>query len=254
MIHFLIPLRCKESSNNWETVVKNFQRTLNSCFNQTCDEYKVVVVCHKSSLPYIDNSLDKSKLAIVPLDKAAPTTSEQMMKDKHEKIFAGMTYIGDSLAVGDSTYVMPLDADDLVSNRIAQFFKGRNDHYCYVSKFGYIWFEGSKWLRKARDMWRTCGSCTIINYNKSELPTSANPCNDGDYIFANSHREIPVIASKMGKEFRTLPFASTIYVLGTGENHSTNYGIKLSWKRYVEAIINFPRYFSARKKNEFIKK
>lgn len=52
MIYFLIPLRSKESSNNWERVVSNFNRTLDSCFNQTNDDFKVVVVCHQITPPY----------------------------------------------------------------------------------------------------------------------------------------------------------------------------------------------------------
>lgn len=177
-----------------------------------------------------------------------------MMVDKAKKIFMGMEHIGSSLKEGEGTYILPLDADDLVSNKLAAFFKNRNDGYSYLSNFGYIWNEGSKWLRKARDLWRTCGSCTIMYYNKSELPQQSSTRNQTskNYLFEHSHREIPTIAAKSGKLFTTLPFASTIYVLGTGENHSTNYGIKLSWKRYVEAILNVPRLFTKKKKQEFI--
>ena len=176
-----------------------------------------------------------------------------MMLDKGKKIFTGMAYIGSQLADGEGTFVLPLDADDLVSNRLAEFFNNRNEECCYLSKYGYIWNEGSRWLRKAKDLWRTCGSCSIIYYKKSELPLSVDSESEKEYLFSNSHRQIPTLAAKAGKRISTLPFASTIYVLGTGENHSTTYGVKLSWKRYVEAIINIPCYFSSQKRKEFIK-
>ncbi len=47
MIIFAMALRSKESSNNWNNVVKNFNLTLKSLFNQTDPDFMVYVGCNE---------------------------------------------------------------------------------------------------------------------------------------------------------------------------------------------------------------
>lgn len=136
---------------------------------------------------------------------------------------------------------------------MAAFFSGKEDGLCYTSAYGYIWHEGSPWLTKAKDLWRTCGSCTIIYYRPDELPAEdfehRNPSQH--YIFQQSHRQLPLYARAQGKQFATLPFPSTVYVLGTGENHSRLTGVGISWKRTVEGWLRLPKKIDERLRNEF---
>lgn len=94
MIHFLIPLRSEQSSNNWEKVVSNFNRTLDSCFNQTCEEFKVVVICNHPAPKFILKYLSVNRLKCMevtpPLQKLELS---EMMVDKAKKIFMGMEHM-----------------------------------------------------------------------------------------------------------------------------------------------------------------
>lgn len=151
-------------------------------------------------------------------------------------------------------YVLPVDADDLISNKIAAFFESRDDGKCYVSKNGWIWNSPSHYLFKAKDLWRTCGSCTVIYYKKEELPDTDfehKNISTKEYIFQKSHRFVPDFAKKCGKIFGIMPFSSTVYVLGTGENHSILSGHAMSWKRTVEGLLRIPRLLSKKKIQEF---
>ena len=78
-----------------------------------------------------------------------------MMFDKSYKMYTGMYYIAKEMRRtgqrGGS--IMPVDADDLVNNHLAEFFHGRNDEKCYMSKFGYIWHESSGFFTVAKNMW-----------------------------------------------------------------------------------------------------
>ena len=46
MIYFGIPLRSKETSNNWDKVTEFFNRTLWSVYNQTDPDFRIIVACH----------------------------------------------------------------------------------------------------------------------------------------------------------------------------------------------------------------
>ena len=149
--------------------------------------------------------------------------------------------------------MMPIDSDDLVSNRFAEFFKNKDDGKCYMSKFGYIWRQGSAYLTKHKDLSRTCGSCAVTYYNADELPSTDYEHRDEKrkYIFQTSHRDLPRYAKSLGKFYGVIPFPTTVYVLGTGDNHSILRGTNLSWKRKLEGIIKVPRPISEGMRNEF---
>lgn len=252
MIYFLIPLRSKAVSKKWQRVCQNFERTLDSCYNQTSADFKIIVVCH--DIPNLTRKYDES-VSFVTMDTRPPSNASEMMKDKSEKIYRGMQVIRCLIEQNKERggYVFPVDADDLVSNKIAAFFEGLHDKHCYLSKFGYIWYEGTSFLRVAKHLYRTCGSCCIIYYETEELPPNKVSGQEVSfsYLFRNSHRLLPSIAMERGKVFHVLPFPSTIYVLGTGENHSIFYGRPISWKRWLEGLFRIPRFITSNKIKEF---
>lgn len=248
MIYFVIPLRSKAAAKNWERVTKDFNRTLRSCYNQTSPEFKILVACH--DIPKVDFEYDK-RVRFIQVDIPTPKNTKEMMYDKGYKMYTLMQNVRFEINGNRGGYILPIDADDLVSNKVAAFFEGRDDGMCYTSKYGYIWNKPSLFVTKAKDLWRTCGSCTIVYYKKDELPDIDMEKNTKKYIFQNSHRFLIKYAKSIGKKFEMIPFPTTIYVLGTGENHSTLIGIGISWKRVVEGILRIPRYISNSMKKEF---
>lgn len=67
-------------------------------------------------------------------------------------------------------YVMPVDADDLISSRVAQFAEDYPDESGFVSKYGYVWHQNKRYLSIYKDMHRYCGSCNIIKMYLEDLP------------------------------------------------------------------------------------
>ena len=145
---------------------------------------------------------------------------------------------------------MPVDADDLISNRLAEFFAGRNDGLCYKSRYGYIYHRGSSFVTKHRDLYRTCGSCSVLYLKDNEFPIKPFEEKE-EAFFLCAHRVLPQKAIASGKRFGTIPFPSTIYILGTGENHSIISGSGIDWKRRVEGLFMFPRYLTKEIRSEF---
>lgn len=251
MIYFVIPLRSKAASRSWDSVQESFNRTLWSCYNQTSPQFKVVVVCH--DIPRLDKNYDE-RVQFVPVSIPTPTNPEEMMFDKGYKLYTGMKRVGEELRnVNGGGYVLPLDADDLVSCNLVAFFENRDDKLCYKSQYGWIWQQGSRWVMKAKDLYRTCGSCTILYYEPDELPSVPfeEKDNKHPFLFQCSHRFLPANAIKHGKQFAYVPFSTTVYVLGTGENHSLLKGIGISWKRQLEGFLRLPRYIGKEMKKEF---
>lgn len=250
MIYFVIPLRSKAASRDWQAVEQNFNRTLESCYHQTNPEFRIVVAYH--DMPHLEEHYDE-RVRFVQATNPLPNNYKEMMRDKGIKMHMLMQTVRQWLGEKQGAYILPVDADDLVSNRLAAFFAGRNDGLSYTSRFGWIWQSQSSIITKAKDLWRTCGSCTVIYYLREELPDTDFLCRDEskEYIFQRSHRFLPAYARSIGKEFGVLPFPSTVYVLGTGENHSILSGHAMSWKRKIEGLLRIPRNIGGGKFKEF---
>ena len=83
MIYFVIPLRGKAASRDWKGVTWNFNRTLESCYNQTSPEFKVLVACH--DVPKLDQAYD-DRVEFIQVSIPTPTNFEAMMFDKGYKM------------------------------------------------------------------------------------------------------------------------------------------------------------------------
>ncbi len=135
-----------------------------------------------------------------------------------------------------------VDTDDLISIRIAEHVNSLPECNGYLSRYGYIYSEGTDYLKRVLAPHRICGSCSIVYYNVEDLPDSL-PSSLSDetpkekYIVCRSHRKIPAYLKSIGRELETLPFPSTIYVRNTGDNHSMLNGTDLNRKRKLELSL-----------------
>ena len=71
------------------------------------------------------------------------------------------------------------------------------------------------------------------------------------FIFQSSHRFLPADAKKRGKVFDTVPFPTTVYVIGTGENHSILSGVGISWRRTLEGLLRCPRLITNKQRRDY---
>ncbi len=83
MICFTIALRSKASTNKWNQVVQDFNNTLHSVFNQTCDDFCVYVGCNE--IPELYEQYD-SRLRFVIADLPRPQTWEECCRDRSWKL------------------------------------------------------------------------------------------------------------------------------------------------------------------------
>lgn len=246
MIIFCIPLRSKEVSQDWDKVTLLFNRTLESVYHQTDEDFKIFVACHQ--IPTLDETYD-DRVEFICVKTKIPVTYSDMMGDKDSKIFtcqnAARKYLVEQKL--DGAYFMNVDSDDLISCKIADFISNKAKKNIYTAKYGYIYFEGLSYMKKARRLERTCGSCYIIYLNITQLPH-----NDEGYLsnnvdkcpFTPHHRDLGnKLINIEGWSHGFLPFPSTIYMVN-GENVSAWADHKIGRNRMIEYKLEIRRKIS----------
>lgn len=254
MIIFAIPLRSEGSSKNWDMVLRNFHRTIRSIFNQTDPHFRCIVACNQK--PEMDQEYDE-RLEFLELPyMPVPSSWLEMARDKFWKLTMIAVRAREILEQQEhpenGIYVMPVDADDLFNRRISQYCHTHPDEHGFVSNDGYVWSAGKRYFRIHKDLHTYCGSCNIIKMYREDLPEKcpAAPelCHDKDtavwmnarYPIRFDHHIIVDHYAKNGRPFRRLPFRSTVYVLGTGDNisaiHQELYEKKAPSKRRFHPI------------------
>ena len=238
MIVFAIPLRPKETAKNWEGVENRFWNTIRSIFNQVEEEYRVIVACNEiPEMPETMRRICDDRLEFIELDMPIPTEWIEMARDKFWKLLEIAVRIREILKVQEhpekGIYVLPVDADDLLNCKIAQWCERYPDENGFVSNEGYVWENGKPYFRIYKEMYTYCGSCNIIKMYLEDLPENMPAdiklCHDRQtaailnarYPIRWDHNLVVDKYRSMGKPFSILPFRSTVYLINNGDNIST---------------------------------
>ncbi|MEO2075931.1 MAG: glycosyltransferase family A protein [Bacillus sp. (in: firmicutes)] len=232
MIYFGIPLRSKHVSNDWEMVTKLFNRTLRSVYNQTNPSFKIIIASHE--IPQLFQKYD-DRVEFIQVDIPTPNTKDEMMIDKGYKVHE----IGMRIRELGGGFTMMVDADDLISNRIAEYVNNHHDKNGFLSHNGYYYHIGNSYIKKGHKF--PNGSSTIVKYLIDDLPNKhyeelVPSQNSNPHILRKRHGDIPLICKQLGKPLEALPFIASIYVRETGDNHSLM-GKDESRFRTIEQLI-----------------
>ena len=233
----------RKAANDWNMVSMLFNRTLWSCYNQTDPEFKILVACHE--IPELTKNYDDRVEFIQVTEKESPIpkTQQEKMIDKGYKTHT----LAMRLRALGGGYAMMVDADDLVSCRIAKFVKLHPDENGFYVKTGYVYFVGDSYMKVMPKF--SSGSACIVNYSVSDLPDGYPPvmrenCDANEWIIRKKHNSIVPACAQAGRPLKPLPFKGAVYVLGSGENHSM-YGKKT---RYQTRLREFREMFERKKR------
>jgi len=229
MITFIIPLQSREASKSWTHVKALFFRTYQSVINQTNAGFKVVVVCNES--PFTQEP-EFPQVKVVVDEFKIPETPEERMLDKWKKVHRALVEIAHEF----TDYVMVVDADDLITNKIAEFVNQErlNPSGWLVDK-GYIFDEGLNQLYTRSLLSKICGTSSIIRLHQADLPiTKEEECHH--FMLSHGHTKIDEYFEKLGAPMEILPFRGVIYMTGTSENHT---GIEVSRLRSGRTMLKW---------------
>ena len=230
-ICFVVALRSRQSTDKWSQVLNDFNNTLRSIFNQTCPDFQVYVGCNE--IPELEDEYDE-RLHFVTADLPIPNTWEEKCRDRSWKLCLCAKKIReeyqDLLASDNGIYIFPVDADDFVNCRIAEYVANHPDANGFKSANGYKWIKGSFKMEITPYFG---GSMNIMKMYKDDLPAELpeqSLCFDKETAIKLTERypirwydiEVEHKFAELGRPLERLPFKSTVYVLGTGANISNS--------------------------------
>ena len=229
-IIFGIPLRSRRSSLNWSQVTKLLDMTLRSVLQQHGEhDFGVILACHEvPDLAVIhDPRVTVAKATFPP-----PASFSEQMVDEGRK----RRLIGSTMRALGGGYLMMVDADDLVSNRIASFVCSDAGPHGYILKNGYEFYSETGRVRVAPQFDKLCGTSAIVRFDVADLPTSVEDATPCYYTTFSNHTWYESNASAQGRPLRPLPFPGATYVTNHGENHSVQAG-NIGWKRQLFRVF-----------------
>lgn len=226
IIYIGIPLISREVARDWNNVTRLFNNTLASIYNQSCDNFKVLVACHE--VPSIDPAFSH-RTEFITVESPVPNTNWEMMLDKGVKKHA----IARRLHELGGGYHMFMDADDLIHCELISYVLNQQHPHGYLLKQGYEFDESRNTLRRVRNFDQLCGSCAIVYFYPEDLPSENNKNLDGYFNQFKGHALWERLAIEHGRPLIQVPFEAAVYVRNTGENHSTRV-----WKRRLKQKLS----------------
>lgn len=218
MLAFIIPLRSSKSTGDWDYVCALFERTLQSICSQDCDDFCVKVVCNE--IPDIGFSHPQVEYVQVDFEVAQlESENKYELRLKRELDKVRRMYMGfRSLDLDPNpSYVMFVDADDCVSNKIAGFVASQPVSNGWYINSGYEYPEGKNYVHvKTKELHLKTNSSHIVRYEILKPFTDLEFSEVGlDFL---SHQTMCSHLDNMGYPLQALPFPGVTYVVDHGEN------------------------------------
>lgn len=221
MLVFVIPLKSSIVSNNWERVTQLLERCLKSVCNQTSPNFRAIVVGHEKPVLQFSHPHIHYLTVNFPVPQQAPQESKQQFldrkrTDKGRKMLKGLVYASQF----NPSHTMLVDADDVISNRLAQLVSQNPKSNGWYINQGYRYEEGRDFIYyKRQNFYRMCGSCNIVRYDLNELPEHPEYNRGyGYYKRYIDHEKTKGILEAKHTPLKPLPFAGAIYTVANGEN------------------------------------
>ena len=214
MLCFIMALKSKLVSKDWERVSHLFENTIRSAYNQIDPDFKIIVVCHE--IPRLSDQYDE-RVEVINVDFPPPSQiiTELTMQDKWRKLAVGMIRVGEL----QPDFVMIMDADDLVSNRLSQFVNSNKSSNGWMLKQGYTYSYGSQWIYYNDNF--SCGSDAIVNSRLVNFPADYNAASiNSCSLLRWGHTIIGEKLAEQGTPLQQLPFLGAIQVVNHGDNDS----------------------------------
>ena len=252
MLGFVVPFKSKAKSNDWEKDSLLLKRTLESTLNQVDENFRCYVVysdmplypIYDSKIEWVHFPFDFLELeqiadlhTFIRRPNAHPEAYATRFLDQGKRVLFGCTK-----AINNGCdYIMMLDADDLVSNRLSQFvnMNNRKENFGWFVSKGYLYRDGGGFLQKVpKGMNQMHGSVNIVRSNLIPMPDFNDRRLEPFVFFAHHTYLYSQIENLYGKQLQEIPFYATIYVVhNSGWSTMHNDLTSFSFRKLVKSIV-----------------
>jgi hypothetical protein len=218
---FGISLAARRSVADWGRAELLLRSTLRSVLGQSDPDFRVLVCGHDR--PAL-SELDDRRVEFLVADQPPPADPKAFRRDKMHK----RRLIALRLRQFGGGYFFPLDADDLVSNRLVAEIRSGDNRRGYSLTKGYVLDWNNRRLAPVPGAWdatfdRVCGSSAALFFEADELPDSAEAESGSYFELFGEHAYWPIVAEEYGRKLQKLRFPAGIYVV----NHDQNLSYRL---------------------------
>lgn len=211
MLYFIVPLRSRAASHDWECVSRLCRRTLASLCQQTSRQFYIYLVCNDAPTGLAPHPALEVIQGSFPLPGS---NKEAQMADKTSKLRRGLMSVREK----GGGFVMSVDADDLVHKDLAALAAAHPEANGWMMRRGYSYSEGSRWLERHNDFHLRCGTSHIIRLAPEELPDDLAGPAENCFVLKRGHHLLAAYLAEIGRPLDVVPFPGAIYVKMTGEN------------------------------------
>lgn len=246
MLAFVIPIKPKHASKDWDYDNRLFERTARSICSQDNKDFKLIAIYndkpeinfHHENIIYVKYPFSYVKSEEIEdyeskIKRSYSKDYAEKMMDKSKKIMYGCKLAKDI----NCNYIMAVDSDDLVSKKLAGEVNSSNRRNAgYRIKKGYIYKEGAKFVEVNDQIHNINGSTHIIREDLISIPDFKTNIFH-DYSLFESHGYTFGRIRDLAKEYLIdLPFAGVVYVA-----HKNNYS-RISELMNTKSIKNFIKF------------
>lgn len=220
MFIFIVPLRSPETCSNWREVSSLCNSTLKSLMQQDSKNYQVILVCNSPPLDFIPNE----HITLVQESFSIPKSWDEANADIYTKVKRGMLEVKNLQLIrpDSSVFVMRVDADDLVSNRLVSFAERFQNSDGWYFAIGYIYEIGKNHMFIRPRFNAVSGTSHIIKCTYSDFPKSMEtpPTEWLDVIW--QHLRVNELLKPKSRKLTFLPFPGAVYRINPQNLSSTN--------------------------------
>ncbi|PTQ68559.1 glycosyltransferase family A protein [Celeribacter persicus] len=229
LIVVMIPLIGKARAQDWQRVCDILEDTLASLRAQSYRNFEVLLCSQDRP----DNFPDGENHHFIPAPphNAAPNVSDHRLKIRLMTEYAARSF-------DRFSYVMHLDADDLLHPDLFRYVAQDNNGRGYLVGQGYMMDAQTRRLAPLgraiggkTEFWEHCGSCAFfaVDWGKQRFPVFFLR------LMGKGHKNYADRARRLGYPLAAIPFPAMLYVVNHGDNLQTRKGNdKLRYLTHLE--------------------
>lgn len=224
-----IPFAGLRSEEQWSTICRRLQTTLQSILNSEDPNFLVVIAGHeRPSIPEIDDH----RVTFISAGFPKPESPEGFRPDKGKKKNMALRRIREE-GGGD---VLIADADDHISNKLIGFVRAKNHTFGHVFSKGYVFDLSNGNLAPIPGSWRNdfdkvCGTCRVLRLAPDDIGS-------GRYASAvRVHSKTQEISAELGRPLNVIDWPAAVYVLGQRATISVDYNRTAEWQSKIKQRI-----------------